>query len=141
MSFIILIKLIKLFFFNLIALTFDQWHICDDFGNLQINFVVISVLLVLKKKGFMKEFFFSTYAKSWTFLWHHTLINIFILILCTPLVSHISIPWYSYHCVKIVNFVDIDTTWYEFLYFCLNTRTTMIYKFQKKSNTCTKWVC
>ncbi len=55
--------------------------------------------------------------------------------------SHISIPWYSYHLVKIVNFRHIDTTWYEFEYFRPNTRTTMVYEFQKKSNTHTRWVC
>jgi len=41
-------------------------------GHLQINFVVINVLLVFKK-GPLRIFSFSTYAKNCIFLWHHTL--------------------------------------------------------------------
>jgi len=102
----------------LIALTFDQWHICDDFGNPQINFVVISVLLVLKKKGFIKVFFFSTYAKSWTFVWHHTLnqhihidtmypfgITHFNTMILIPMCENCKLCTYWYHLIWIFVFL------------------------------------
>ncbi len=137
-GFIILIKLIILKFSNLAALTFEQWHISDDFETSTNQFCCVQCFVGFFK-GSSRVFSFQLMRKVLVFCGITHEINIFIL--WTPLVSHISISWYAYHCVKIVNFVHIDTTWCEFSYFCLNTHTAMVYKIQEKSNTHIKWVC
>jgi hypothetical protein len=134
------IILIILKFSNLVALAFDQWCICDDFGT-STNQFCCDQCFVGFFKGSSRIFSFQLMQKIAFFCGITHSINISISILCTPLVSHIAIPWYSYHCVKIVNFVHIDTTWYVFSYFYLNTYIAMVYKFQKKSSTHTRWAC
>jgi hypothetical protein len=116
--FIILIKLIKLVFSNLAALTFGQQHICVMIlGHLQINFVATSVLLVFLKR-FIKDFFLSTYAKKMHFLWHRTLnqhihidtmypfgITHFNTMIIIPLCENCKLCTYWYHLVWVFIFL------------------------------------
>jgi hypothetical protein len=128
-EFIHFMPFIILIFFNLAALAFYQWCICDDFETFMNQFCCDQCFVGFLK-GFIKDFFLSTYARSSTFLWHHTLNQ------------HIHIDtMYPYGTTHFNTMIFIPLCencklciyWYEFSYFCFNTHTTMVYKFWKKN--------
>jgi hypothetical protein len=78
-------------------------------------------------------FFLFNLCKKLQRMWHDTLNqHMHIDTMYTSGITHFNTMILTYPCVKIVNFVHIDTTWYEFSYFCLNTRIAMVYNFFKK---------
>jgi len=141
MPFIILVKLIIICFFNLRALAFDQWHIWDDFGTSTNEFCCGHCFVGLFK-GSSRIFSFQLKQKSCIFLWHHTLkqhihihtmypsnITHFNTMIIIPLCENCKFCTYWYHMVWV------------FIFLPQYASSAMVYKFQKKSNTRTKWVC